>query len=303
MTHKIKKRIFLVGCPRSGTTFLQGLIARHPDITTFPETHFYYYLKPSKPWLYKLGVASILARPRFETFLQEIHREDLIKFFPPYFFTIKHISDIFVKTLDYLTLEEEKTIWLDKTPSNLYFIDMIEKYVSEPHFIHIIRNGEDVVASLYEIFTKYPELWGKDLIQNPKYLKYLWNKFKYLWKKPDTGFDDKKILNKCINTWKKSIKTSKLYFGNKNHHFISYEQIKNNPEIHLRLIYDFIGVSYEEESSGKVPLHNIILDKEPWKKNYDPTGQKKFDTFFDKEKKDYITEKISQVEINWFSIN
>jgi hypothetical protein len=34
MTH----RILIGGCSRSGTTFLQGLLARHPRIFTFPET-------------------------------------------------------------------------------------------------------------------------------------------------------------------------------------------------------------------------------------------------------------------------
>ena len=38
---KIKDRIFIVGCPRSGTTLLQSLLAAHPQIHSFPETHFF----------------------------------------------------------------------------------------------------------------------------------------------------------------------------------------------------------------------------------------------------------------------
>ena len=33
--------IFLVGCPRSGTTLLQSLIAAHPLVTSFSESNFF----------------------------------------------------------------------------------------------------------------------------------------------------------------------------------------------------------------------------------------------------------------------
>ncbi|NJL55543.1 sulfotransferase [bacterium] len=32
--------LFLVGCPRSGTTLLQSMLASHPQIASFPETKF-----------------------------------------------------------------------------------------------------------------------------------------------------------------------------------------------------------------------------------------------------------------------
>jgi hypothetical protein len=35
-----RTRLFLVGCPRSGTTLLQSLLAAHPQIASFPESHF-----------------------------------------------------------------------------------------------------------------------------------------------------------------------------------------------------------------------------------------------------------------------
>ena len=32
--------VFIVGCPRPGTTLLQALLASHPDVHSLPETHF-----------------------------------------------------------------------------------------------------------------------------------------------------------------------------------------------------------------------------------------------------------------------
>ena len=39
---------FLVGCPRSGTTLLQSLIASHPQVYSLPETNFFRLLLHSE---------------------------------------------------------------------------------------------------------------------------------------------------------------------------------------------------------------------------------------------------------------
>ena len=37
----VSTRVFLVGCPRSGTTLLQCLLAANSHLASFPETHFF----------------------------------------------------------------------------------------------------------------------------------------------------------------------------------------------------------------------------------------------------------------------
>ena len=36
-----KKAVFIVGSARSGTTLLQSMLASHPEVYSFPETHFF----------------------------------------------------------------------------------------------------------------------------------------------------------------------------------------------------------------------------------------------------------------------
>jgi hypothetical protein len=68
----------------------------------------------------------------------------------------------FIKILDEITLENGKSSWLEKTPEHLGQINYIERWVQRAKFIHIIRNGDDVVASLYEVAQKYPLLSSTD---------------------------------------------------------------------------------------------------------------------------------------------
>src|SRR5579859_2592257 len=44
------RRSFIVGCPRSGTTIVQALLARHPAIYTLPETAFFEQLHGDLEW-------------------------------------------------------------------------------------------------------------------------------------------------------------------------------------------------------------------------------------------------------------
>ncbi|NJL67494.1 MAG: sulfotransferase [Microcoleus sp. SM1_3_4] len=68
------KRIFLVGCPRSGTTILQSLLASHPEIISFPESKFFHYLLYDK-FADKLS-------SRMEAFFQdEIDRPEFLRDF------------------------------------------------------------------------------------------------------------------------------------------------------------------------------------------------------------------------------
>jgi hypothetical protein len=42
------QRVFLLGCPRSGTTFLQAALSGHPAIASIPETAFFERTMPDR---------------------------------------------------------------------------------------------------------------------------------------------------------------------------------------------------------------------------------------------------------------
>ncbi|MEQ8960988.1 MAG: sulfotransferase [Coleofasciculus sp. C2-GNP5-27] len=81
----LKERIFLVGCPRSGTTLLQSLLAAHPQIASFPESHFFRHLIPEfEPKRRLLGLSSRRGKPHFQRFMREIGHEEMQTYLPKF---------------------------------------------------------------------------------------------------------------------------------------------------------------------------------------------------------------------------
>ncbi|MEG4393229.1 sulfotransferase [Microcoleus sp. BROC3] len=204
------KRIFLVGSPRSGTTMLQSLLAAHPEVISFPESKFFHYL------LYKKFAGKLPGR--LEAFFKdEIHRPELLQGFDDSQNVGNKVS-WFVGVLDGLAAEQNKSIWLEKTPEHIYFIDDIERFLPDAKFIHILRNGMDTIASLHEATRSSHDLWGP-------------------------GWD----LNHCIDRWKQAMLISHKYANKSNHILVNYEEIVDNKLKKLEDICHFVGVEYDAQ--------------------------------------------------------
>ncbi|MEG4228921.1 sulfotransferase [Microcoleus sp. N9_B2] len=204
------KRIFLIGSPRSGTTMLQSLLAAHPEVISFPESKFFQYL------LYKKFAGKFPGR--METFFKdEINRPELLQGFDDSQSLGTKVS-WFVGVLDGLAAEQNKSIWLEKTPEHIYFIDDIERFLPDAKFIHILRNGIDTIASLHEATRNSHDLWGP-------------------------GWD----LNHCIHRWKEATLISHKYAKKSNHILVKYEEIVDNKVKKLEELCHFMGVEYDEK--------------------------------------------------------
>jgi Sulfotransferase family len=265
------QRIFLVGCPRSGTTLLQSFLAAHPDLISFPESHFFIHLlSKRKPYQQKLKIASPRAKLRFQQFLQEIDRADLERYLPKYALFTPQYARAFVKILDTLAQEQSKSIWIEKTPDHVLFIDEIEKLVNGAKFIHIVRNATDVVASLYEVTRKHPQAWHG-----------AWD------------------IDKCLRKWLECAKSSNKHLPKPNHFLVHYEKLVAEPELVLQTITNFLEISfnYETLQERRGEVAQIVLDNEPWKASVaeplNNANSKKFYEIFNEAERDYITQKLA----------
>ncbi|MEG4320379.1 MULTISPECIES: sulfotransferase [unclassified Microcoleus] len=202
------KRIFLLGSPRSGTTMLQSLLAAHPEVISFPESKFFHYL------LYNKFAGKLPGR--MEAFFKdEINRPEFLQGFDDRQTWEAKVS-WFVGVLDGLAAEQNKSIWLEKTPEHIYFIEDIQRLLPDAKFIHILRNSVDTIASLHDATRTSHDLWGP-------------------------GWD----FNHCITRWKEAILISHKYANNSHHILVKYEDILENKVKKLEELCHFMGIDYD----------------------------------------------------------
>jgi hypothetical protein len=235
---KLPKRVLLLGCPRSGTTILQSILASHPDIISLPETHFFPSIVHQFSFLRKLGIV-----PR-SSILKLNYLSSKLKTNKPkfrFYFTRKAITNCFISTLDKYASDNSCKFWLEKTPQNIFFLPLIkeldDKLSLNLKYIHIERNPEDVISSIHYASCKYPSSWGY------------------------RNIDD------AINLFKKSHLMNNKYRENKNHFFCKYDELIKNVESVTSEIQRFISIRTVNNLHVNCGLqHNHITNlHEPWK--------------------------------------
>lgn len=204
------QRIFLVGCPRSGTTIFQSLLAAHPLIASFPETKIFHYTLWGE-------FTDKLPERLTHFFNNEIQRPELLETFDKNN-SLDTIIKWFLNILDELALEENKSTWIEKTPEHIFFIQDISLYIPDAKFIHITRNGLDTIASMYEATRmSQNELWGGE-----------WS------------------LDYCIRRWRSCNSITQSHANNPQHLVVKYEDLLADKIAILKTCCKFIGIEYDD---------------------------------------------------------
>jgi hypothetical protein len=249
------KRVFIVGCPRSGTTLLQTLLAANGRLVSPPETHFFNYLVP-RSFVKYLGLASWAGRRRALSHMKKIG----LDFRVPTSSWISDWSEALVECLDTLALAESANGWIEKTPAHLHFVDLIGRLIPDAQFVHVVRNGKDTCASLYEASNQFPEAWG-----------------------------GKKSARDCAERWVEDFMISERKIHDPRHKVVAYEKLVSSSEDVMLEVLEFLNVRSAtwqlSEKMFQQAFDKAVLHDEPWKecrvKVEASTG--KFSTVFDAE--------------------
>lgn len=143
--------IFVVACPRSGTTLLQLMLHAHPRIAIPPENRFFldvYRERASFGDLRRPEARAAVAERilRWERFADLKLAPDLVKAKivegPP---TVGSALGIVFR--EYAAMYG-KPRWGDKRPAYLYHLPTLLRLFPDAQIIHIVRDGRDCVASI-----------------------------------------------------------------------------------------------------------------------------------------------------------
>ncbi len=141
--------LFIVGCPRSGTTLLQRIVGAHPQIAITPETHWIPLWFEQGTGLTSEGlvtpelIPSLLEYDRFPQL--KISREELESFIRSseplsYSSFVTSIFDLYGKA-------QGKPLVGDKTPGYVRNLRTLHSLWPTARFVHLIRDGRDVCLS------------------------------------------------------------------------------------------------------------------------------------------------------------
>ena len=217
---------FIVGCGRSGNTLLRSMLVANNQLVIPPESYVIprvvrkFIALGYLPWN---ELASIIIS-EFETF-EEFHTWNVslspvykkAKELEPEHQNLANVIDLIYKEYG-LSVNKTNVRWGDKTPKNSEFLEHICSTFPGAQYIHLIRDPRAVFASYKKA----------DL-------------------KTRTDMKDKKNI---VNFWldcHRHIQHCKKTQGDGAFTVVHYEDLIQSPELNLKTVSNFLGISYSHE--------------------------------------------------------
>ncbi len=211
---------FVIGSGRSGNTLLRAILCSHPDVSVPPESYVlanmvrkysrYDYL----PWseLVKIVIGELESHQQFYTW--EIDMSPVYQRVNGLREEDRTLSKIIDEIYSYYGDKRFPgwKIWGDKTPINTLRLKWIDPVFPGARYIHIIRDGRDVVRS---------------------YLKM--------------GRYEK--MDQAAMRWKESVEAA-LEFGRKKGEYymeLRYEDLVSEPERETKRVCRFLDIDFKKE--------------------------------------------------------
>lgn len=234
------RRIFIGGCSRSGTTFLQELLANHSRILTFPETGVFLKALGMRgrllPWV-RLGLTLGKERKALGRLVKEMEVPPTNR--PPLpprrLFLEKSVEDV-VAFFDALAESQGKDVWLEKTPRHVLHAARIRRMVEGSTFIHMVRDGRDVVASIVDRARRFPEAFPRQ--GDPAY---------------------------GIRQWNRSMASTKEAMRETGHVVVLYRGLSTYPEDTLRSLCRVLGLEFRNSLLDRKQDRGFVTEEEEWK--------------------------------------
>ncbi len=214
--------VFIVGSPRSGTTWLQRLLASHPRVKTGQESHlFSFYLAPQlKRWQQAarqaaapdfngrngLGLGGYLSEDAFLTLLRQ------------YVVLMQEAAGV-----------QSGNRFLEKSPSHSLVMPAIRTVLPQSRFIHLVRDPRDVVASLLAASATWGKGWA-----------------------PETAAGAAATWMKHVN----AVERAREHLGPEQFTEIRYEDLHRDTPGHVARLAAFMGLEWDEAAIAEAVDRN-----------------------------------------------
>jgi hypothetical protein len=218
--------VFIVGCPRSGTTLVQRVLNAHPQLAITPESHWIPRLFAKRWALTPEGLITpkllsrVLGHRKFARL--RLDPKEFLKLVADgrevsYSWLVSRIFDLYGKA-------QGKHLVGDKTPDYVRHINTLHALWPYARFIHVIRDGRDVALSMMDWPKVHPKpgdfaTWNDD----PVSTAVLW------WE-----------LNVRSGRAAGRLLESQLYYE------IRYESLVAQPQEECAVLCAFLGLRFDD---------------------------------------------------------
>jgi hypothetical protein len=239
-----KQFVFIIGAPRSGTTWLQAMIAAHPSVcSTIDELKLFdFFTVPlEEGWQYLLSLEKDTGGGRNGLAAMWTDREF-------YEFLSEFVGRVYSQVL---AMKPEAAILLDKAPAYSNYVEHINRLIPQAKFLHMIRDGRDVAVSLLAAAQGWGRLWAP------------------------------KEIELAASAWKSHVLgAQKARQYGERYSEVRYEELLTNGVQVLQRVFEFIGVPIDAENVLAIykrhqfenmkqdgrGVHNFALPKEFFRK-------------------------------------
>ena len=207
--------VFLIGMPRSGTTWITWLLTHHPEVVTFRHSGMFFCFEHLQKWWtrdIKFSSGTDLGEDGYEmsSSAEKLEEEELCQLLRR---TGSHV-------FERLTREAPNARALvDQTPEHIALTPFIRKIYPEACFLHVVRDPRAVYSSI----RRAADSWAApgSFPRNPVQIARRWRDL--------------------------VIKARALRETDANLFELSYEKIHAEPEAELRRMHEWIGLGTNDE--------------------------------------------------------
>jgi len=181
---RIENPIFVVGCPRSGTSILGEILGQTPD--------FFYLHEPKHIWCH--------INPKLDTWAYHIPIERGVLHWDASDLKSREAAHLAQWFHLELTISRRHRL-VEKTPQNVMRLQWLHAMFPDAKFVHIIRHGRDVALSLVDAIGRwYPTGYWECTWHYGKFRQYaarrpdLWHRLQYISENSDN-------YPRCLFVW------------------------------------------------------------------------------------------------------
>jgi hypothetical protein len=231
----LDRPVFVVGCPRSGTTLVQCILSASSQAFSLPETHFFSWVLP----VLGLQPGDAADPSVVQCVRQELASEAQLSL-PTEFWsrleatTKLSVSDVFVAVVEHFRPADGLRA-IEKTPRHVLHLDTLGEVFPDALFVNVVRNPVDVSSSLQGV-----------------------------------PFESSRSMLSHAQRWLESIQAARTYAATHSSRIctIVYERLVREPDAEVRRLCGFVELAYEPamlEEFGREAARNVIAGAEAWK--------------------------------------